>query len=176
MNLPICCADADSKRLVGVQIPEGAVDEVLERLAGRNGSAIYLSDSDDEPLQPVQLPPPLHQHNHRHQHPQMHQQQPPLQQHGLLSDSEDEPQQPVHQPLPHQYQHPQMQRQQPAQPPPLQQQPRPPPLHQPQQLHQPPVYLQQWQRQHPQLAPPGASGSHAWQQQQLQPYNSIDLT
>ena len=48
------CAGVDSRRLVGVSIPEGAVAEVLSRLAGRNGNAISLSDSDEPQPAPAQ--------------------------------------------------------------------------------------------------------------------------
>jgi hypothetical protein len=58
----------DSRRLVGVSIPEGAVAEVLSRLAGRNGNAISLSDSDE--LQPTPAQQAMHSAPWQYQHKQ----------------------------------------------------------------------------------------------------------
>ena len=66
------CAGVDSKRLVGVSIPEGAVAEVLSRLAGRSGNAISLSDS-DEPQ-----PAPAQQQQQQQPWQYQHKQQAPL--------------------------------------------------------------------------------------------------
>ena len=64
-----CCTGVDSKRLVGVSIPEGAVAEVLSRLAGRSGNAISLSDS-DEPQPPQQQQQAMHAAPWHYQHKQ----------------------------------------------------------------------------------------------------------
>lgn len=70
------CADAESKRLVGVQIPEGAVDEVLQRLAGRDGNAISLSDSEDDTQQHQPQPLPQQLYQQPYVQPWQHQHQP----------------------------------------------------------------------------------------------------
>jgi hypothetical protein len=72
------CAGVDSRRLVGVSIPEGAVAEVLSRLAGRNGNAISLSDSDEPQPAPAQQQQQQQQHMHAASWQYQHKQQAPL--------------------------------------------------------------------------------------------------
>jgi predicted methyltransferase len=73
-------AGVDSRRLVGVSIPEGAVAEVLSRLAGRNGNAISLSDSDEAQPAPAQQQQQQQQQQAMHAAPwqYQHKQQAPL--------------------------------------------------------------------------------------------------